>query len=91
MATRLRTKVETEVPDLLPQLPLIGTALDIDLPDTPETAALKPEFRRQAVARATTRFLAATLERPFLLVVEDAHHMDEASQGDHAGPGTGAH
>ena len=81
VARRLRARVEADVPELLPQLPLIGTSLDIDLPDTPETAALKPEFRRQAVAREAARFLAATLERPFLLVVEDAHHMDEASQG----------
>ncbi len=81
VARHLEAKVEKEVPELLPQLPLIGTALDIDLPDTPETAALKPEFRRPAVAREAARFLAATLERPFLLVVEDAHHMDEASQG----------
>ncbi len=80
-ARHLRTRVESEVPELLPQLALIGTALDLDLPDTPETAALKPEFRRQAVARASARFLAATLDRPFLLTVEDAHHMDEASQG----------
>ncbi len=80
-AGHLRTKVEREVPELLPQLPLIGTALDLDLPETPETAALKPEFRRQAVAKASARFLAATLDRPFLLMVEDAHHMDEASQG----------
>ena len=81
VARHLRQRVETDVPDLLPQLPLIGTALDLELPDTPETAALKPEFRRQAVARATARFLGATLDRPFVLMVEDAHHMDEASQG----------
>ena len=80
-ARHLRAKVELEMPELLPQLPLIGTALDLDLPDTPETAALKPEFRRQAVTKASARFLAATLDRPFLLMVEDAHHMDEASQG----------
>jgi len=76
----LRTKIEREVPELLSQLPLIGTALDLELPDTPETAALKPEFRRQAVTRATAQFLAATLDRPFVLMVEDAHNMDEASQ-----------
>ena len=77
----LRQRVETDVPELLAQLPLIGTALDLELPDTPETAALKPEFRRQAVAKATARFLGATLDRPFVLMVEDAHYMDEASQG----------
>ncbi len=81
VARHLRQRVETDAPDLLPLLPLIGTALDLELPDTPETGALKPEFRRQAVARATARFLGATLDRPFVLMVEDAHHMDEASQG----------
>ncbi len=81
VAEHLRSRIEAAAPELLPQLPLIGTALDLDLPDTSETAALKPEFRRRAVARSTAAFLAATLERPFLLVIEDAHYMDEASQG----------
>ena len=78
---QLRRWVESELPDQVDQLPLIGTALDLDLEDTPQTAALTPEFRRQAVARATAAFLAAALEHPCIVVVEDAQHMDQASQG----------
>jgi class 3 adenylate cyclase/tetratricopeptide (TPR) repeat protein len=81
VARHLRARVEDRTPELVSQLPLIGTALDLDLPDTPETAALKPEFRRRAVTRSTAAFLAAHLERPFLLVMEDVHYMDETSQG----------
>jgi len=60
---------------------LVGTALGLDLPDTPATAVLEPEFRRRAVERATARFVADRMAAPSVLVVEDAHHMDEPSQG----------
>ncbi len=42
---------------------------------------LEPEFRRQAVEQAATEFLLKVLPVPALLVMEDVHHMDEASQG----------
>ena len=62
-------------------LPLIGIPLDLDLPDTPETAKLEPEFRRHAVEQAATAFLDRALPVRALMVMEDVHHMDEASQG----------
>jgi class 3 adenylate cyclase/tetratricopeptide (TPR) repeat protein len=77
---RLRETVQNDAPELLSSLPLIGTPLDLDLPDTPETAKLEPEFRRQAVEQAATAFLAKVLPGPAIVVLEDVQHMDEASQ-----------
>ncbi|MGO9344724.1 MAG: adenylate/guanylate cyclase domain-containing protein [Acidimicrobiales bacterium] len=78
---RLSDTVSRDAPELSPVLPLLATPLDLDLPDTLETARLEPEFRRQAVEQAATEFLLKVLPLPALLVMEDAHHMDEASQG----------
>jgi len=81
VARQLDATVRSETPELLPLLPLVGIPLDLDLPDTPETAMLEPEFRRQAVEQAVTSFLSKVLPTPVLIVMEDVHHMDEASQG----------
>ena len=81
VAQRLCESVRRDVPELLSALPLLGTPLDLDLPDTAETSNLEPEYRRQAVEQAATAFLAKILPVPVLVVIEDVHYMDEASQG----------
>ena len=63
------------------RLPLIGTGLGLDVPDTPATALLEPEFRRALVERTTADFAARRLPDRSVLVVEDVHHMDEPSCG----------
>jgi class 3 adenylate cyclase/tetratricopeptide (TPR) repeat protein len=80
-AARLAEVVMNDAPELLAMLPLIGTPLDLSLPDTPETASLAPEFRRNAVEQAGVAFLSKVLPAPALVVMEDVHHLDEASQG----------
>jgi class 3 adenylate cyclase/tetratricopeptide (TPR) repeat protein len=81
VARRLREVVTSVAPELLASLPLLGTSLDLDIPDTPETASLEPEFRRQRVDEVTAAFLLKILPAPAVLVFEDAHHMDELSVG----------
>lgn len=81
VAKRLESFLSSEMPELLPQMPLIATGLRLTAVDTPATRALAPQFRRQGVERWTARFLATAPERPPLLVVEDVHYMDEASTG----------
>ncbi|HJV04111.1 MAG TPA: tetratricopeptide repeat protein, partial [Actinomycetota bacterium] len=56
----------------------IGLAVDVAVPETPETEALAEEFRRPALERAVIDLLAS-IEDTLVLTVEDAHWMDEAS------------
>jgi predicted ATPase/class 3 adenylate cyclase len=65
---------------LRPWLPLLGLLLGLDLPPTPETAALDQRFLRERLAETATRLLAALLaDKPAILAIEDAHFMDEAT------------
>lgn len=79
IAQRLRELVEQRCPDLLPWFPLLGTPLDLNIPDTPDTAALAPEFRRERVHEVMALFLDQALPGEVLVILEDVHWMDEAS------------
>lgn len=81
VAGRLRERVAEVTPELLTSLPLLGTALDLDIADTSEIASLAPEFRRHRVDEVTTTFLQHVLPQPAVLVFEDVQHMDEPSVG----------
>jgi class 3 adenylate cyclase/tetratricopeptide (TPR) repeat protein len=76
---QLRAMVELRCPDLMPWLPLLGTPFDLALPNTPETAALAPEFRRERVHEVMALFLDRALPKGALVIIEDVHWMDEAS------------
>ena len=77
----LRQAVATHSPALEPWIPLIGTVLALELEPTPEVAALEPEFQRERREAATTELTAALLGDRVVLVVEDAHWLDEPSIG----------
>ena len=78
---RLRSSVESVDPGLLPWLPLLGVLLGLDLPDTAETAALEEQFIRDRLADVAIAFLGAVFSGvPSLFLIEDAQHLDEASQ-----------
>jgi class 3 adenylate cyclase/tetratricopeptide (TPR) repeat protein len=79
IADRLRVLVEERAPELMPWLPLLATPLDIDIPDTPETAELSPEFRRERVDDVIAIFLDQALPSGALIILEDVHWMDAAS------------
>jgi class 3 adenylate cyclase/tetratricopeptide (TPR) repeat protein len=81
IAGRLRELVEQKCPELLPWLPLLGTPFDLDIADTPDTAALAPGLRRERVDQVMAIFLDRALPERVLVVLEDAHWMDEASCG----------
>nr|MBA3530304.1 AAA family ATPase [Ardenticatenales bacterium] len=68
-------------PALLPRLPLIGSVLNLPLPDTPFTRTLSAAQRKQfreALLVDVLKARAAT--SPLLLVLEDAHWLDPLSQ-----------
>jgi len=74
------TDIVTElVPDLLPMLPLLALPFGARVASTPEADAIDPEFRRARIHQVVVEFLDATLTGPILLVVEDAHWIDDAS------------
>ena len=79
VAGALRTAVAWHCPDLEPWLPLLGVPLDLDLPPTPEVAAIAPEFIPDKVREVTATFLNAALPESVVVIIEDAHWMDDAS------------
>ena len=76
---RLNREVASRAPDLAPWLPLIGIALDVEIPPTPEVELLAEENRRAILHRSVRRFLKVMLPETTLIDIENAHHMDEAS------------
>ncbi len=78
VARRLRHVVERELPDAVGWLPLLAPLIGAHLPDTPEVAALDPAFRRASVDTQAVRLLQ-TMRDPTLVIVEDAHWLDDAS------------
>ena len=78
-ARQFLTAVAERAPALLAWAPLIAQAVDLTLPETPETRELEEEFRRARLADAIFELLGHLLPQSVLLSVEDAHFMDEAS------------
>ena len=80
IAAMLRDRVESAAPDLLPWLPLLAIALDVEVPATREVDALDDQFRRERLEQVVSEFLARVFaSAPTLLEIEDVHWMDEAS------------
>ncbi len=48
ISERLRALVDEKCPELLPWLPLLGTPLDVDIPDTPDTARARTRVPARA-------------------------------------------
>ena len=80
-AARLTAATEAAAPELVPWLPLIGVVLGLELPPTLETAELGDAVRRTRLERTVSALLVRLLAGPVLVIVEDAHWMDEASGG----------
>ena len=76
---KLRAIVAAVAPHLLPWVPLLGIALDVQIPTTPEVAQLDEEFRRQRLEEVVVELARSLLGSPTLFVFEDTHWMDEAS------------
>jgi class 3 adenylate cyclase/tetratricopeptide (TPR) repeat protein len=69
----------TLAPSVLPWAPLIAGAIDLFVPETPETSELEEEFRPVRLAEAVVELLVQLVPVSALLLVEDAQYMDEAS------------
>jgi class 3 adenylate cyclase/tetratricopeptide (TPR) repeat protein len=73
-------QIERASPDWLLRLPLLGDMLGLSIPDNPTTAAFSPRLRQEALGAAAADLLSSWAhQRPLLLIVDDAHWLDEAS------------
>ena len=77
---RLEPWVEAVMPDFVPWLPLLAIPFDAKVPPTAETEEIEAGFRRKRLHETVEQFLLRVLMMPTLLVVEDAHWMDDASR-----------
>jgi tetratricopeptide (TPR) repeat protein len=62
-------------------LPLLGAVLGLDLPDTPATANLLPQFRTARLHEAVISLLSSDLTQPMVVEIDAVHLIDEASAG----------
>jgi adenylate cyclase len=76
----LANEVERLAPARLSALPLLGTLLNIAIPDNDFTRSLDPEIRQSALHALLEDCLkAAAQKEPILIVVEDLHWVDALS------------
>jgi class 3 adenylate cyclase/tetratricopeptide (TPR) repeat protein len=67
-------------PEWFIRLPLLGDLLDLPIPDNATTAAFEPRLRQEALlALAVALVQNWAKEQPLLILLEDAHWLDEAS------------
>ena len=76
----LEALVAERAPELRPWTSLIATPLDVEIPPSKEVEQLDDRFRRSRLEESVDALLAAVLDRPVIMVVEDTHWADDASR-----------
>lgn len=79
VAALMGDRLPATVPHLAAWLPLLAVPMDISLPQTQETREIDGRFRKARLEEVVVEVLAAVLDGPTILVLEDAHLMDDAS------------
>ncbi|MDQ3483891.1 MAG: AAA family ATPase [Actinomycetota bacterium] len=79
VARRLVDRVSSSASHLVPWLPLLGIPMDVRLPPTRETEELDDQFLKGRLEVVVDEILDRILTVPTVLVIEDAHEMDDAS------------
>jgi len=78
--THLQERLATDNPLWLEHLPLLADPIGLSIPESARTTGLDPKTRRQAItALAIEIVLDRARKTPLLLIIEDAHWLDEAS------------
>ena len=76
---KLTSFTQTVMPDLAQWLPLLALPFDAQVAPTAEVDEIEPSFRRDRLHDVLDQFLMRLLLMPTLIVVEDAHWLDDAS------------
>jgi class 3 adenylate cyclase/tetratricopeptide (TPR) repeat protein len=79
VAAVIREQLEKSNRGLLPWLPLLAIAFDVQVPMTREVSDLGPDHRTAKLHEVVLEFLGPWLAVPTLVQIEHAHVMDEAS------------
>jgi len=79
---QVKTIIEGMNPDWLIRLPLLGDLLGLPIPDNATTAIFDPRLRQEALYTLAMELIQSwAMDQPLLLLFEDVHWLDEASQG----------
>lgn len=78
-ARQLVDRVAALAPPLTPWAPLLAIPLDLAVPATPQTAELDDRFLRSRLESLVVDLLTAALPDATAILVEDVHHIDDAS------------
>ncbi|MGA8296041.1 MAG: adenylate/guanylate cyclase domain-containing protein [Acidimicrobiales bacterium] len=78
-AKQLAELVTTLGPETAQLAPLLAPLTEVELADTPESAAIAPEFHKDRTADLLVQLLDACVHETFLVVAEDAHWFDETT------------
>jgi class 3 adenylate cyclase/tetratricopeptide (TPR) repeat protein len=77
---RVQAQVAEVAPELLERLPLLNEVLPLGLPETALTATLDADLRHQSRVGLLVALLRRwAVERPLILVLDDAHWLDSLS------------
>jgi class 3 adenylate cyclase/tetratricopeptide (TPR) repeat protein len=77
---QLTSFLEKRHPNWLLRLPLLGDLLALPIPDNPTTAAMDANMRQKSLFSLLVEMIQMwAMMQPLLLVIENAHWMDEAS------------
>ncbi|MDQ3250486.1 MAG: AAA family ATPase, partial [Chloroflexota bacterium] len=78
---QLEAAIDSMNPQWRVRMPLLGELLNLPIADNPTTAAFDPKLRQQAlISLAVEIAQTRARQQPLLLLFEDVHWIDEASQ-----------
>jgi class 3 adenylate cyclase/tetratricopeptide (TPR) repeat protein len=77
---KLSAFAQSVMPDLAPWLPLLALPFDALVAPTAEVDDIDPAFRRDRLHEILEQFVGRLLLMPTILMIEDAHWLDDASQ-----------
>jgi class 3 adenylate cyclase/tetratricopeptide (TPR) repeat protein len=76
---KLRRRVRERAPELVEWMPLFGVAMGFDIKPTKTTERLAPQAVPAKIREVASALVAASVDRPTVVVVEDLHWADAPS------------